>query len=979
MANKVFISYKNTINGVKTHDSEMAKELYTALEKQGIPCFFAEKTLEEQGSDKYKERIDLELDQCIILVLVGSSMENINSNWVRYEWDGFCLDILNGCKNGKVFTYVEALNPHELPRALRTVQSFQRGKDSMETILRYIENAISDIEGVRIGTEEDTHAKENKTRIPSAFEFSAGFLHSGATKLKDCSIEEIREELSELSKLYDAIYYVKQYDKRVSSDNIAESIYKIIMDGCMHCGKRKLLKLKGPLGSYKNRLLQYLYLLLEKEDNGILPFYIDLAMYEKSIENHSIDDKKGLEQLVKEHFDQIREIICLSEGQEPLIILDGIRDFSSGHDQLYSIVKANLSKLECKVVVNLDTDFTNNTYHRFSLHPLAGTDYEYFIRISSMNIYDKEGCIQFIRNCLKIFHIKIPCESVDETVIYNRLVNLNVIKIDAYWLSNLLTEMLGNILNEDVSLADLYEAICRKSLDVNGIDSAAKLAYDFEYGSMDFSESDFYFDARWKVLRKHRSVLDYLIARYYIIKLSEINTDDMEDIREKLIYFNMILPKAVTVFVSPMINKIDEYEHKILFIARNCYGQMSMFERNQLVFWMGRLKNKKAVEDSVVLLKEFLTQQSDELLHRTICVSLMSLEDKETAKGYYELLLNDKHANEVNRAFHLTYYGDKTYIPNKTMMDFEDDIKHGNHTFEILCASVQNKIDQHKFNCMLILEVFTLCSLIQARIEGLGLAQKAMDVKLYALRTMRFLKWLQHQRKMMEFEKVRMYFIWMQGELDRYINQENKYYPAEIYNEYSSAKDRKCEEWVRLGVADPESLIEHAYGCWLMAVLYLPDKSENSLYSKEKIQNMLLIRNLAKMKNDHSGQFQEQRNQVFDNESGNMIMNEFLFSGTYPNAQSQAAISGLWDEWYYKKDINYDVVEDIVKIQTVYQFCEYYMKHQELFGEEEIGACYEKLYEIRTDEGQRIAEKVIIQNRKFQEINEKFGENNECF
>ena len=64
MKNKVFISYKNTIDGQTTVDANMAHELYRALTDAGIPCFFAGKTLQEIGSDKYKDQIDSELDQC---------------------------------------------------------------------------------------------------------------------------------------------------------------------------------------------------------------------------------------------------------------------------------------------------------------------------------------------------------------------------------------------------------------------------------------------------------------------------------------------------------------------------------------------------------------------------------------------------------------------------------------------------------------------------------------------------------------------------------------------------------------------------------------------------------------------------------------------------------------------------------------------------------------------------------------------------
>lgn len=39
MPSQVFISYKNTDNGVLTRDAEMARELYDALTAVGVSCW----------------------------------------------------------------------------------------------------------------------------------------------------------------------------------------------------------------------------------------------------------------------------------------------------------------------------------------------------------------------------------------------------------------------------------------------------------------------------------------------------------------------------------------------------------------------------------------------------------------------------------------------------------------------------------------------------------------------------------------------------------------------------------------------------------------------------------------------------------------------------------------------------------------------------------------------------------------------------
>ena len=108
---EVFISYKNSGDEGKTIDSEMARELYESLTNIGMNVFFAEVSLEETGEAQFKKAIDDALEASSILIVVGTSVENINSRWVNYEWEGFHEDILNGEKVGALFSYIDQITP----------------------------------------------------------------------------------------------------------------------------------------------------------------------------------------------------------------------------------------------------------------------------------------------------------------------------------------------------------------------------------------------------------------------------------------------------------------------------------------------------------------------------------------------------------------------------------------------------------------------------------------------------------------------------------------------------------------------------------------------------------------------------------------------------------------------------------------------------------------------------------------------------
>ena len=983
MENQVFLSYKNTKDGIKTRDADMAQALYDALTREGISAFYASQTLMDLGTDKYKEKIDEELDKCIILIVVGTSVENINSRWVKYEWDGFYLDILNG-KNAKVFTYVDGINPHSLPRALRGVQSFDCRNDSISTVISFVRNAIAEITG------EDDSASSNKKdisiwngEIENAKDYSITFFNEELKRLKDEDLRVIEDETKRFSRLYESNHVYKHYNIEEKSTDIAATIYTAITDGTRNGSTDQLLKIKGPLGSYKNRLLQYVYLNIDKKDPDLLPFYIDVTHFERLMENLSSQDSVSIDQVLNSHFGTISRIISDNSEKKPILILDGIHDFSVGNDDLYKALKKKIRKINCSNIVSLDSDFTHNNHHIYPVHPLAGTDFEHYIRIYSVSMYNKEKSIRFIRNCLDAFDVKIPYDNVDEETIYARLLSLKVTALDAYWLSVLLKEMLGNILNERITIADLYEAICKKTLNDEEIDSASQLAYEFEYNSIDSRKWNTYADKRWKTICKHRSVLDYLIARYYFLKLEELNVNDADNIREQLHFFSMILPKSVTIFVSPMINKIDAYESKVLSIAHNHYNNMSVLEKNQLIFWMGRLKNKVSIEESTSLLKEYREQQKKQysearrlgkdakknaFLLRTISVSLMVLGDKAASEDYIEMLLTDKYTNEVNRAFHLTYYGDKRYIPNKSMLDFDDDLKRGSNTFEVLIASIKEKINKHVFNYMLLLELFTLCSLIQARVEGAGRKKEVISTGQYAVITQKYLNWILKQRKLSEFGKLRNYYEWMIEEIDKYYSMNRIYEPASAFNSLYSASDIGRSGWIKREVQNPESLAEHMYGCWLIAAMYLPVRSEEKEYDKSKILNMLLIHDLGEISTGDIPRPEKEQHQKYYDDQENSAMNKIIFSETYPNANSMEFLSGGWEDWYLNGDVNSRIARDIDTVQAIYQFCVYYNKNKSLFDELDIQEWLDPIYDLKTEQGRNIANNIIVENSMFKEI-----------
>lgn len=139
-------------NGQRTRDNILAEELYHGLTSRGLRVFFSNISLEQHGVAAYKKAIDDALDRTRVLVAVGTSEPNLNSQWVRYEWDSFFNDILAGMKpEGKVFAYTENVKTRELPRALRQTQCIEHEPGAVNRLYNFIVNSSAPARGLISG------------------------------------------------------------------------------------------------------------------------------------------------------------------------------------------------------------------------------------------------------------------------------------------------------------------------------------------------------------------------------------------------------------------------------------------------------------------------------------------------------------------------------------------------------------------------------------------------------------------------------------------------------------------------------------------------------------------------------------------------------------------------------------------------------------------------------------------------------------
>lgn len=150
----VFICYKETSNsGERTVESVLANELYNELTRDGLKIFFARITLENKLGTAYEPYIFAALNSAKVMVVVGTSAENLNSVWVKNEWSRFLGMIKEGQKKFLIPAY-KNMDPYDLPEEFSHLQAQDLAKiGATQDLVHGIKKLVGD--GVQSGVQRN--------------------------------------------------------------------------------------------------------------------------------------------------------------------------------------------------------------------------------------------------------------------------------------------------------------------------------------------------------------------------------------------------------------------------------------------------------------------------------------------------------------------------------------------------------------------------------------------------------------------------------------------------------------------------------------------------------------------------------------------------------------------------------------------------------------------------------------------------------
>ena len=194
--------------------------------------------------------------------------------------------------------------------------------------------------------------------------------------------------------------------------------------------------------------------------------------------------------------------------------------------------------------------------------------------------------------------------------------------------------------------------------------------------------------------------------------------------------------------------------------------------------------------------------------------------------------------------------------------------------------------------------------------------------------------------------------------------KKSQFMSVRLYNQFNRIHPMILEEQdVGHGMIAAKNIIDHTYNCWLMSLLLLPSASKDTYYSKEKIQEIILIHDFGK------SMFTERISEKQEDEE----MRMFFLRGAYPEMPNLTTQYDLWTEWKEQETINARIAKEIDEIQIIYQLCTHVLtRNCNDLTAKEISGMKHAEKSLTTEIGKEIFQRIIISNDKFANINFDF-------
>ena len=555
---------------------------------------------------------------------------------------------------------------------------------------------------------------------------------------------------------------------------------------------------------------------------------------------------------------------------------------------------------------------------------------------------------------------------------YSVLKELKFPTVDIFLVRLIAKEMLSLCGQEEISLTEVYEKLALSELygDTERLAVVAEELYDYVFDpSYIFSASE-YNAAMWSLPHKHGTFLDFLIAYYFVRRIEDYQSHD-----EQRFFGTMLTAMANRFMTSFMKDNYALQETMLRFITEN-YEVFDVQQKSNAAYWLGRISYKNLVMEALTLLtKEFTkykpivktnnknTQENCDrhFLFRAICTGMLSQGQANMMDEYLCVVVNNDIANAINRGATIEYFGDNYQMVAHDTYYLDTDLSAGEQAIRILNSRIECALlgDAGGF---VESDLVTMLTLLQARMQNPRLTLK-FDIRPYIQKALEFLRVYQGRPQNIVSSKLQYYFKSVEEDFSIYMQGEAFDIGPMIYNRYRSLRQVKRRQWVSHQIEDPESVSEHAYSAWLMAMFFLPEEHHSEGYCKREILDMLLIHDMAEaVSGAQVTQTSGARDTLADR---NDVLRKLFLKGSYPDVANLTYYYNIWTGYYNGLNTNARTARDINLLQSVYTFCEYYCMYPEHFTLAEVGQWLDEKHKLRTELGYQLFDRLITNNLDF--------------
>ena len=141
----VFICYKEKTdeNGMRTHDSVLAQDIYDALTANGLKVFFSRISLEDKLGRQYEPYIFAALNSAKVMLAIGTNYEYFQAVWVKNEWSRF-LRLAAKDRSKVLIPCFCDMDPCDLPDEFKGLQAQDLGKlGAVQDLVRGVEKLLA--------------------------------------------------------------------------------------------------------------------------------------------------------------------------------------------------------------------------------------------------------------------------------------------------------------------------------------------------------------------------------------------------------------------------------------------------------------------------------------------------------------------------------------------------------------------------------------------------------------------------------------------------------------------------------------------------------------------------------------------------------------------------------------------------------------------------------------------------------------------